>query len=421
MNADICGCCETPGRDAGAGRCNRPGLTAIAYRVGTYASFRHAMLQRHRAPAELWRRSRRAATTTTRSRSLEMWATVADVLTFYQERIANEGVPAHGAPARFGAAAGAAARLPTAPGRRGHARCWLSPWISDASARDPHRPARAERAGRGREAADLRDARIHRRRRRLNSLRVLPVPEGSNPLARGSTAGILAPGADGLAIARLVAPNTRLVLFDTAGAIELLAVRELRVEEERATLSWSGPVQGTNWNIRSELYLFDRTFRIFGCDAPAQYVEPVLVSGKVDWQMRTFASFAYAPSANVIELDGKYENLAVGTRLLISVPGASASNTLATVLAVGQAQATFKPTGATTSPVSDTVTWVKLSNLPPGIPDRRSVLLYEVTSPRVRFWGYRYPESVSGSTLLCPRDASIVRPLKSAQSSRTTR
>lgn len=397
MKPDVCGCCEPPaGTPIPA--INRPGLDAIVYRAGTYSTFRAAMLQRL---------ARQSTLSSLKTRDdddyaitlIDMWATVADVLTFYEERIANEAY------LRTGRMRDSVLRLARLIDYQLRAGVAASTRLAFTLERDAvvEIPVglRAQSVPEGEEQpqiyetleAIVADA-------RLNRLRVLPVPEAHNPLARGSTAGILAPGDDGLAIARLVGPNTRLVLFDPTGSVELLAVRELRVEEELATLSWSGPVQGTGWRIDSQAYFFDRTFRIFGCDAPAQYVEPVSVGGKIDWQMRTFASFAYTPTANVIELDGKYENLAVGTRLLISVPGSS--NTLATVVAVGQAQATFKPSGATTSPVSDTVTWVKLSNAPFSIADRRSALLYEITSPRVRFWGYRYPETVSGSTLLVP-------------------
>ncbi|HEY3057556.1 MAG TPA: putative baseplate assembly protein [Chloroflexota bacterium] len=68
---------------------NRPGLQALAYRVGTHATFVERMLRRLATPS--------LARLTTRSSNdpaialLDAWATVADVLTFYQERIANEG------------------------------------------------------------------------------------------------------------------------------------------------------------------------------------------------------------------------------------------------------------------------------------------------------------------------------------------
>lgn len=68
---------------------NRPGLPALGYRLGTYATFRQALLYgASRTPAlQRW---------TTREQTdygialLEQWAYVADILAFYQERIANE-------------------------------------------------------------------------------------------------------------------------------------------------------------------------------------------------------------------------------------------------------------------------------------------------------------------------------------------
>ena len=80
---------------------NRPGLPGIAYRIGDYNSFRQrllAALASELIEAETPEKSRRPlAKLTTRSPEdpaialLDAWAIVADVLTFYQERIANEG------------------------------------------------------------------------------------------------------------------------------------------------------------------------------------------------------------------------------------------------------------------------------------------------------------------------------------------
>lgn len=93
-----CGCCEgiallTPGSTF-----NRPGLTSLHYRIGTHGSFLATMkarLSSHVLDADEPRRPLAAL----RMRDahdpaialLDAWAMVADVLTFYQERIANEG------------------------------------------------------------------------------------------------------------------------------------------------------------------------------------------------------------------------------------------------------------------------------------------------------------------------------------------
>ncbi len=69
---------------------NAPGLLTLAYRAGTHASFKAAML------AALGRQSALAGLTTRKDEDpsialLDAWAAALDVLTFYQERIANEG------------------------------------------------------------------------------------------------------------------------------------------------------------------------------------------------------------------------------------------------------------------------------------------------------------------------------------------
>ena len=101
-----CGCCAgiqiiTPETEA-----NPPGMTSLSYRVGTYATFYETMLARLSNLAlniPLMDGSGATQTLyplkqlTTREPSdpsialLDAWAIVADVLTFYQERIANEG------------------------------------------------------------------------------------------------------------------------------------------------------------------------------------------------------------------------------------------------------------------------------------------------------------------------------------------
>ncbi|HJQ30039.1 MAG TPA: hypothetical protein VJ827_11910, partial [Rubrobacter sp.] len=88
---DECGCCEGIEVGTPAEVYNRPGLSAIAYRIGTHARFKRSMLARlsdSRLPV--------LRDLNTRDDDdfavalLDAWATIADVLTFYSERIANE-------------------------------------------------------------------------------------------------------------------------------------------------------------------------------------------------------------------------------------------------------------------------------------------------------------------------------------------
>ena len=86
-----CSCCVGISPETPVKLFNRPGLNAIAYRVGAYHQFRESLLSAlsgSAAPA--------LHKLTTRSGDdfsialLDAWAVASDVLTFYQERIANE-------------------------------------------------------------------------------------------------------------------------------------------------------------------------------------------------------------------------------------------------------------------------------------------------------------------------------------------
>jgi predicted phage baseplate assembly protein len=85
-----CGDCQGP-RDRTPVRIdNLPGLPAIGYRTGTHTRFKASMLARLAAPGVLARLRTRDDDDFSVA-LLDAWATLADVLSFYQERIANEG------------------------------------------------------------------------------------------------------------------------------------------------------------------------------------------------------------------------------------------------------------------------------------------------------------------------------------------
>jgi predicted phage baseplate assembly protein len=86
---DSCGACEVDDSPTPQQITNRPGLSAIHYRVGTYPAFRQAMLRAiHRQPALKSLTARRDDDFGIAL--FDMWAYILDILTFYQERIANE-------------------------------------------------------------------------------------------------------------------------------------------------------------------------------------------------------------------------------------------------------------------------------------------------------------------------------------------
>src|SRR5437667_3325255 len=102
---ETCGCCEGIQILTPESTVNRPGLGALGYRVGTHGAFLETMKARLSTMTvdvpgadgitlETFAPLLGLTTRATGDFSialLDSWATVADVLTFYQERICNEG------------------------------------------------------------------------------------------------------------------------------------------------------------------------------------------------------------------------------------------------------------------------------------------------------------------------------------------
>jgi hypothetical protein len=86
MNAG-CGCCRGVTVETPLDHRNRAGLDALSYRAGAYASFFESMKARLSAVHGLKTRDLDDPVIAW----LDAWAIVGDILTFYQERIANEG------------------------------------------------------------------------------------------------------------------------------------------------------------------------------------------------------------------------------------------------------------------------------------------------------------------------------------------
>jgi hypothetical protein len=87
----LCGCCQGTGTETPQPITNRPGLSTIAYRVGTQPTFKSSLLA-GLSDSDLPALEALA----TRDDSdfsialLDAWAVALDILTFYQERLANE-------------------------------------------------------------------------------------------------------------------------------------------------------------------------------------------------------------------------------------------------------------------------------------------------------------------------------------------
>jgi len=88
---DDCGCCAGTDVETPAAIDNRPALDAIAYRVGTHARFKQSIAARLASAAHPALRTLRARSDDDFTIAFaDGFAVMADVLTFYQERLANE-------------------------------------------------------------------------------------------------------------------------------------------------------------------------------------------------------------------------------------------------------------------------------------------------------------------------------------------
>jgi uncharacterized phage protein gp47/JayE len=406
MRSDTCGCCEPSVKPTLVEIQNRPGLSAIAYRVGTFASFRQAMIQAMAEAPELdglrTRESDDYAITI-----LELWAAVADILTFYQERIASEAFLRTASyrdsvmrlarlldyQLRPGVAATACLAFTVEKGKK--VRIPVGLRIQSVPGQD-EKPQKFETL-----EEITADA-------RWNRLRILPAPIEINPLKKGRSSAFLTPGSEGLAIANTLSPGNNIILFNDGknNPVEILEVKEVCTEGDQIILSWSKPIQGEEWTSKTVVYKAVRQFRLFGYNVPETYMKAEKDPGTgriIAWKevpinnnllkypkepkkQKITTSGTPEETKEYLLLDARYDDLKAGSPLLISDGGGSKVQVI--VQAVEQGHDTL-------GPLSDTVTKVKISTpLSATIADRRQVIIYELEGQQIRFWEYEYPDEI---------------------------
>jgi Baseplate J-like protein len=358
--AELCGCCEPPTTPTPVLIANRPGLTAIAYRVGTFAAFREAMLEAiARQPALrglTTRQSDDPAITL-----LELWAAVADVLTFYQERIANEAF------LRTALERDSVLRLVRLldyhlrPGLA--ATTQLAFTVDDgATVRIPVGLRVMSTPGQDERPQTFETVEAITADARLSRVPVLPQPIAINPFAQGRQTAFLTSDNAGWQAAKSLNPTDKVVLFGGAGASssgsaaassrtygatigwgvpprvaaapmmwgpqanvgEELAfwasfsqptlavsvgagadpnapeekeIKEVRVEGDRFLLVWTSPIIKDVWASDAKARVFTQKMRVFGHDAPASFAKAVLGETAEGSTTVTWSSVQIPPSA----------------------------------------------------------------------------------------------------------------------------
>ena len=381
---------------------------------------------------------------------VDLWAAVADVLTFYQERYANEAF-LRTATRRESVARLAALIDYRLRARRGGART-SRVHVEDEQARDAAARACACRAC---------PARTSSRRPSRRSSRSSPT-RGST--ACGSSRSPSPPphwrrdGRRRRSTARRVLrsrPSWRPGSGSSSSSdqqpapVEEKTIAAVRTEGDRAVVTWAQPVERTTWDSAATVFSFARTFRLFGHNAPATYMQPetVLPSGlfqrgpiakrsllereygfsarldqsssatseaepRIAWKLRGLqtSDFAYPRSGNAEEaataeaadtsrlcLDARFEGIAPGARLLVADTRPDGTKRIVTVVEVDQASDAL---GA----VADTVTRVTVTPALGSLPDRRGVVVYELVH-ELALWAGTYAERLTGDTVLPSRPA----------------
>lgn len=313
----FCACCASPAPPTPILVFNRPGLSTIPYRIGTFATFRETMLEAIAGEPALSKLTSRAETDYAVT-LIELFAALGDVLTFYNERIANELylrtarerdsvlrlARLLGYRLRPGLAAQTMLEFTLDAGAETHIRKSLK--VMSVPGQD-ERPQIFETTEQIVAHADI------------NDLPAFAPPGFVNALRAGSTGGALIGRPDPLAI------GERLILFGLR-AIEEKSVSALVERADGEALTFTPAVQQAGWSPEvAHVARLHGRLRFFGHNAPAKanvYIPadpPATLWPR--WESQAVNAF-FGSADTVYPLDGRHTDIATGAALLIDAgPG----------------------------------------------------------------------------------------------------
>jgi Baseplate J-like protein len=346
-----CGCCCVETAPTPELIFNRAGLSAIDYRVGTYANFLEAMKESIAASPELRPYWTARNTSDFGIAFFAMWAYVADILTFYQERIANEAFLRTALQPESVTALAALLGYKPMPGVAAEADL---AFILDKlkTVQIPIGLRVQSVPGQNQKPQKFETVQAVSADAAFNQLQIFPQPQPYAPFAQASTSAVLLSPTKGLAQAIKVA------MFDES-VTELKTISGLPIVNTQQLLNWMPAVQTREFqSFTTRVAPYNRQFRLFGNNAPSSYMQPSVASGPpgtISWTLITSASYGNpAPTIppGTFALDAKYNDIKPGSQFLISDPqSAPPVARLATVTGVASNQTTY-------GPLQDTVSWV---------------------------------------------------------------
>jgi hypothetical protein len=317
-----CGCCRALAPATPEPILNRPALDAVAYRTGTYASFRQSAIDliptlAERLAVEQGLAIRPLTQWTSRQSDdygialIEMWAVIADVLTFYQERYANRAwlrtARDHDAVRRLAGLLGY--RLKPGVAARAHLAITIEDGTTltvPAGLRAQSVPADGQRPQKFATDAALEATAA------LNRVRVYGAPQPVSPLAAGRAHETLGPASP------VPLPGDPVVLCtDGADGLEERTVAAVEVVDDRPVVRWSRPLERSH----ALALLRGRSHRVFGHGAPATFLEQSVASTSGSFVTWTERATDYQLDTAKIQLDGTVDGIEAGSQVLVVADG----------------------------------------------------------------------------------------------------
>jgi uncharacterized phage protein gp47/JayE len=397
---------------------NRPGLATLRYRAGTFETFRQAMLDRMVvapvAGVDPNDPARRVTTLTTFDSGdygiamLELWAYVCAVLTFYQQAYANEAF------LRTSTLRESLVELAALVGYEplpGVAATALLAFFAD--------PGEVATLPAGLQVQSVPAPGGEPQTFELSSKLTIAAPANQPVLFGPPRGAVLGTGVQivGAENAADVTPGTALVFFDPAS--ETLYGTETVTAVTATTLGaqveWRGDM-GSTLVSAVTAYRYERTFRWYGSNAPLHYLAIAAAGGSVSYTdvwMNTDGtvndpteSFFVGYTAT-IELDGTYEGLARGGKLLVAY--AHPSGSYLRLVTIVDVRAGASQRGQLSGPCT-------VVTIDPGLPpanDGRYIAVYELLGDAVvlapdAFGASFGADDPSGATTIYVDDASAI-------------
>lgn len=332
-DAKGCGCCEK-GVHTKATIVNRPALSAIQYRIGNYGSFRRTMIDAIATQPALTGWTARDATDYGMA-VIDMWAYLGDILTFYQERIANEAFLRTAV--QRDSVMRLAALLDYRPSPGAAATTYVAFFLDTGKTLQIPIGLRVQSVpGQNEKPQKFETVEAIAADAALNALRAFGVPSPYNPFAQASKGGpLLVPLTGPIA----VTAGAALAIFDAHG-IERKSVASIDAED----IAWSPGVQRSGLTaLDARAVATGRQFALFGSTTPAKTLVHTVTNDQtlnVNVTTSTLTT-SFGMVSNPLPLDRIVADIQAGSRMLI-VRSAS-GNTQAAVRMATVKSAEAKP------------------------------------------------------------------------------